>query len=260
MSGRKSRVRSLARWVTLVCASVLILGTAWGPAKIASAFGAHESPPSPADAPSFVPPPFPVLVESPTVRLSALQKVIASRPVELSDGTMSPPDTVYLRFSQVELDNLKIRELEPRLGGQPPYVFTITNAGSGSQTATIGNKGAVTELWTTVRSLAICITAQTLDTVITTYAGVLGGRVDGLLQLVGSIFGPLAASPLGPVGPCVQLPALLPVLEVLLDYGVPLPGVLPVADLDIEVYALSVKTAPNAPSITLPRASIKGEQ
>ena len=50
---------------------------------------------------------------------------------------------------------------------------------------------------------------------------------------------------------------LLPVLNVLIDHGVPLPEILPAADLDIYVYALNVTTDPGKPSVTLPKAEAR---
>ncbi|KAA0023825.1 hypothetical protein [Antrihabitans cavernicola] len=251
------RVR-VGRATVVACAALLIVGTAYGPAKVASALGLHQAPAPAPESVGYLPPPFPVVVKSPTVRLTNLQKVVVNHPIPLTNGAASPPDTIYLRFNEVDLDNLTITELQPRAPQEPLYSFEIANRGSGAETAAIGNKTATTELWGKVNSLKICITAQTLATVVNTYAGVLGGRLDSLLQLIGSIFAPFANSPLGPVGPCVQLTALLPVLEVLIDYGVPLPNVLPVTDLDVNVYALSVATSPDSPSIKLPKAEVRG--
>lgn len=234
----------------LVFAGALLVGTAYGPGNIAAAFGMHRTP-APAGPVGYAASPVPVRVQSPTLRLTGLEKLSVGVPVPLSDGTMSPPDTVYLRFDSIELDDLSISQQ------QPDYGFVLANKGSGRDTAVIGNPASVSELWGRVSSLKLCVTPQTLYTVVTTYAGVFGGGLDGLLKLIGDIFAPFANSPLGPVGPCLPLTALLPVLNVLIDHGVPLPEILPAADLDIYVYALNVTTDPGKPSVTLPKAEAR---
>ncbi len=252
---RSTRGHRLRRLVLVAVAALLLVGTAYGPSNVAAALGLREGPLPPAPPLGFVPSPFPIVLDAPTARLAGLEKVEVHHVIPLSDGSFSPPDSVYLRFKQVELDQLVIKQ--PRPG---EFDFAITNTGSGPTAAVVGNPDAVTELVAVVHSLDICVTANTLQAVAIGYAGVFGGALDNLLRLIADIFAPVVASALGPVGPCIPLTALLPALAVFVDYGVPLPAVLPVANLNANVYAVKVATAPGTPSVTLPLGMLQVSQ
>lgn len=250
MIGQSRPIRSrLARIATVVCAAAVLVVTAYGPGDVASAFGLHRAPPGPA-AMGYLPEPSPVVVKAPSARLVGLEKVATGQSIPLADGSMSPP-VLYMRFRSIELDKLSITQ--KRNGA----AFSIENTGTGNQAALVGNSKSTTEMWAAPNSLGLCVTAQTLNSVAIGYAGVFGGALDGLLRSITDLFAPIVASPLGPVGPCLPLVSLIPVLEVFVDYGVPLPETLPVVNLDVDVYSLKVSTPPGSPSLTIPKALVR---
>ncbi|TSD99755.1 hypothetical protein FOS14_10885 [Skermania sp. ID1734] len=253
--GNVRQRRGPLRILLVLTVAALLSGTAYGPARIADALGLHRMPPPPPESVGFLPDPRPIEIISPTARVIGLSKVVPNQALRLADGSMSPPDMLYLRAKAIELDKLSITQLRP---GQSK--FSLNNKGSGDQAALVGSPSpdSVVEIWVRPVSLKLCVTAQTLKTIIVNYAGVFGGRLDQVLQLLADAFTPFANGPLGPVGPCLPIQSLLPLIGVLIDYGVPLPAVLPVAGLDLNVYVLKVATSgPQTPSIVLPLGQLE---
>ena len=89
------------------------------------------------------------------------------------------------------------------------------------------------------------------------YRGVFGGRLDEVLLLISTVFQPYLEGPLKNVGPCIPIIELLPILQVLVDAGVPLPDMLPVIKLDIDAMAAQVKTPREQPSVRGPVVMVR---
>ena len=251
-SGTPNRRVSLGRAVTILATALLIALTAYGPGDIATAFGFREAP---APAPSslgYVPSAVPVRIEAPTARIYGLEKVVANQSLVLADGTTSVP-TTYLRVNRIDLDDTTISHTTANRR------FAITNPNNGDPTkaAIAGNDaGSVVEMWLDVRGLDLCTTPDTFYAVAIGYAGVLGGRLDSLLATIAQVFAQFQGTTLAGFGPCLPLKSLLPILEPLIDAGVPLPAMLPAANLDVFAYTIKVTTGPGLPSVTAPLAHV----
>jgi hypothetical protein len=252
MIGSKSSARGgLVRMVAMFGIAAFVAATAYGPDNIANAIGFHELPPPPApESIGYLPSGTPIKIQAPRARIAGFQKVIPRSPVLLADGSMSPPTTVYLRVNKIELDDVTITSPRP----DHNFVITNTNGTDVANTAVIGNDdpGTAVELWIDVKSLALCVTADTFYSLAVGYAGVFGGRLDELLALIADTFRPTAESALGGFGPCLQINALLPLVGVFIDHGVPLPASLPAANLDLTAATAKITTGPGRPAVTAP--------
>jgi hypothetical protein len=252
MIGLKSSARASAmRILTILGIAAVVAATAYGPGNIARAIGYHELPPPPApESIGYIPSGTPIKIQAPRARIAGFQKVIPRSPVLLADGSMSPATTVYLRVNKIELDDVTISSTRP----DHNFVIKNFNGTDESNAAVVGNDdpGTAVELWIDVKSLALCVTADTFFALAVGYAGVFGGRLDELLALIADTFRPTAESALGGFGPCLQINALLPLVGVFIDYGVPLPASLPAANLDLTAATAKITTGPGRPSVTAP--------
>lgn len=253
MMGAKSSAQTrVRRLVTLIGISLLIAMSAYGPGNVASALGFRNAPPPPPESVGFVPSTVPARIIAPTARVVGLQKAVVNQVLRLADGSFSVP-TTYLRVDRIELDDVEISHDR----GDHKFVIKNPNGGDLTTAAVAGNdQGSIVDLWLDVKSLELCVTPETLYSVVIGYAGVFGGRLDSLLAAIADVFAQFKDRPLGKFGPCLPLTSLLPVLGVLIDYGVPLPRTLPVANLDVYAVALKVTTDPGKPSITAPLADV----
>ena len=77
--------------------------------------------------------------------------------------------------------------------------------------------------------------------------------------LIADVFAPFQGTDLNKAGPCLPLPNLLPLVGVLIDYGVPLPNVLPITGVDIYAYAINVHTAKGQNGLQAPLAEVSME-
>lgn len=228
--------------VAVLLAALAIAVSAYGPGRFAEATGLRRAAP---DATGFVPSPTPLHLTTPSATLTNIESLQANSPLRLSDGTLSPPDTIYARVHIISLES-PLSVVQNRGG----YQIEINN--SGDRPAVAGNPDAIVELWIKAYKFDACITPDFFYKVATDYAGVFGGRLDELLKLITDIFAPIAAGPLGPVGPCLPLISLIPLLQVLIDNGVPLPAELKTGQLDVDIYALKVRSPQGSASFALP--------
>ena len=196
----------------------------------------------------FVPASNPVHVTSDSAHIMNLTWIAANSPIRLANGSMSASDTVYLRLQYLTLNNLVIAQ---NVNGRS-LSLTNANGGDASTAARIGAAGTTTDAWAQVTSLDLCISAQTLTTLVNSYAASFGANLPNVLTQITDIFGPTGSA----AGPCVPLARLLPLLSTIVQAGVPLPSDLPATNIDISLYALNVAAAPGVNSLSLPLAGI----
>ncbi|MFH5244935.1 hypothetical protein [Antrihabitans spumae] len=255
MGAKSSAQTRVRRLVTLIGISLLLAMSAYGPGNVASALGFRNAPPPPPESVGYLPSAVPARIQAPTARVVGLQKAVVNQVLRLADGTNSVP-TTYLRVSRIELDDVEISH------DRDDHKFVITNPNGSdlSKAAIAGNdQGSIVDLWLDVKSLELCVTPETLYSVVIGYAGVFGGRLDSLLAAIADVFAQFKDRPLGKFGPCLPLTSLIPVLGVLIDYGVPLPNTIPAANLDIYAIGLNVTTDPGKPAVTAPVAGVRVE-
>jgi len=196
-----------------------------------------------------------VNITAPTARVYKIYKVTNWAPVRRSNGTMSPPDTVFLQVRKLEFDDIKIQSFRP----DHTWLMANPNGKDRSSQLIIGNDDPNTRvnLWVNVNSLKLCLTPDTLNTLVMGYKGLFGGRLDEVLALIQKVFEPYLAGPLKNVGPCIPLKELLPLLQVIVDANVPLPEMLPAIKLDIDANAAQVKTRVDLPSVRGPVVMVR---
>lgn len=197
----------------------------------------------------------PVELTAHSARIYGLDKVTINSPVRRANGTLSPPDTVFLRVRKIEFDDTVIRSV------RPDHTWQLSNLNGIDRTTQfiLGNDSPSTKtgLWVVPNQLKLCLTPDTLNTLVANYKGVFGGRLDEVLLLISTVFQPYLEGPLRNVGPCIPIKELLPILQVLIDAGVPLPDLLPVIKLDITVHAAQVKTPRDQPSVRGPLEQVR---
>ncbi len=213
-----------------IVACTILVGTAAGPQRIAAALMQERAPGDAANSPGFEPAEFPLQLTARKLTFFGVDQ-FTTQPIRLRDGSMSPPNTVYARVHKVELENMTVTSDR---GGR---VFEIVDKG----TSVISNDGAVGELWLTVAKADFCVSPENLRTLVTTYAGVLGGRLDTVLRTIGDVLAPYAHSPLGPSGPCLPVEAFLTLAATLAGNGLPLPDVVPAANAEAALWAVQVR-------------------
>ncbi|MBJ8348442.1 hypothetical protein [Antrihabitans sp. YC2-6] len=253
MIGEKtSRCGSVRRKATILATASVIAVSAYGPANLASGLGFKEAPADPPASIGYVPSSVPVRIEAPTARVYGLQKIAVNQVLQLADGSFSPP-SVYLRVNRIDLDDTIISHT---VGGHR-FAITNPNKGDPAQAAIAGNdQGSIVEMWLSVEGFDLCVTPDTFYAVAVGYAGVFGGRLNSVLATIAQIFAQFQGTPLADFGPCLPLKTLLPLLEVFIDAGVPLPAMLPAENLDVYAYTIKVTTEPGLPSVTAPLAGV----
>ncbi|CAM3566635.1 hypothetical protein SMNI109538_00615 [Smaragdicoccus niigatensis] len=231
-----------------------------GPGNLASALGGG-APKAP-----FEPIPFPqpgwrtanasINITSPTAEIYGLTKAYWGARVRMANGQLSPPDTVYLKVRKLELDDIRIKSI------RPDHTWLMQNLnGSKSnkaQVLTIGNdlKNTTIELWVTINSLKLCVTAQTFYTLVNSEKGQFQGRLDEVFALIAAVFQPYVNGPLKNVGPCIPIKELIPLVAVLVDAGVPLPE-LPVIKADLDAWAAKITTPIDQPAVFGPITQVR---
>lgn len=255
------RVRNrVLKAAALVGVSISLVVATIGPSNVASALGAsHDAPWDkvlPFPAPGWRVSNTPLHITAPTAEIYGLSQVVPGARVQQANGQWSDPDTYYLKVRKLELDDIRITS------EHADHTWSMANPNGGkknkSTTFTIGNDDKATQvgLWVQITTLKLCITPQTLDTIIYSERGQLGGRLDELIQLVHVVFEPYVHGPLQNVGPCIPIKELLPIVGVLLEAGIPLPE-LPVIKLDLHASAVKVETKNSLPSVQGPVAQVR---
>ncbi len=244
------RERPLWRAIGVVAVGLALMVSAYGPGRVVSALPFHRAPaPSePARQPGYLVTPVPLVLNADKIRFVDLKALRTNVPIPLTNGAMSPPDTVYVRARTIELDNAVI------VYDHGNYKVEIANRAGGDKAARAGlGPDAITDLWITITALKACTTPELFHSVALGYAGVFGGALDSILLLIRDIFAPYLAGPLAEAGPCLPAAALVPLIGEFLKYGVPLPGgTLEVGKGTIPVYAMHIQNAKGASSLTLP--------
>ncbi|CAM2996182.1 hypothetical protein [Skermania piniformis] len=242
------------RRALLIALSVLVgVVTCVGSSAAAGGGRTAPAPSLPAAQPDFLPAPTALRLFADRIRLIKPTALVTGSPIALANGTMSPPDTIYLKVSRIELDNLSITVPS---GGT---TITIANQGAGADAAAAGSgPDAVVDLWIQIHALQLCVTPQLFQQLAIGYAGVFGGALDQVLQMIDDAFAPAVAGPLATVGPCVPAAPLLPLVGVFLANGVPLPdGKLEAGAADISVWAVKVRNSAGVGSFILPRSLLQ---
>lgn len=152
---------------------------------------------------------------------------------------------MLLRFEAIELDRLGITSAR---GGA--FGLAITNAGSGSQAATIGGAGQQVELWGVLNALDLCLPPGTLADLVAGFAGDPRAR-DTLRRLLAETEGRPDAD-----APCRDVRPLIPLLSVYVRNGGVLPETIRARSLDIDVHAMHVSAPDRATSLSLPQGRL----
>lgn len=241
---RSAQARRIAAFAV---AAIAVVTSAVGPARLAEAVGLTQAAPTPSSAVGYLPEATPVRVQSPKISIDGLQRVQTNQPITLADGSQSPSDTVLLRFSAIRLKPLQLSR-----AGAGGDKLLITNSGtSDANGAVIGGPGDTVTLWGRIRTLDICLQAQVVSGLIgglPVVGGLLGGIVDNLANVVDGL------NPLANV--CPSLTELLPVLDLATSTGIALPTTINAANLDIDVYALTVEAPDGTTSLDLPLGQV----
>lgn len=264
------------RFAAVAVAVLLSIGVAAAPS---AAEGDEYSVPERGSL-EFVPASNPLNVTADSAHIIDLNWVAANTPIRLANGKMSSSNTTYLRFQYLTADTASITQ---NVSGRS-LSLTNLNGGDPATAARLGSPGSTLDVWTEVVNLDVCITAETLNTIIDSYASQFGAQLDEARSLVTKIFEPFDAlpsvglpsvglpsvgqpedaepedeEPSGRAGPCVPFADLMPLLTIITQAGVPLPDDLPVENLVLRAYAVNIAAPRGTNTLSLPVAEIAVE-
>ena len=247
----------IGRVIAAMAITMAVVVSAIGPGTLASALGGSFKAP-------FDPIPFPqpgwpaatgqVHIVAPNAEILGLSKAYYGARVRMSNGQLSPPDTVYLKVRRLDFPDIKITS------ERPTHTWLMQNLANGNkaQQLVIGNdlKSTTIELWVTINTLKLCVTPQTFYTLVNGEKGQFQGRLDEVWALIAQVFQPYVNGPLKNVGPCIPIKELIPLVAVIVDAGVPLPD-LPAGKLDIVAWAAKITTPIDQPAVHGPIVQVR---